>query len=452
MMTESDPDWTAPRIGNDWRDETVLKATNWLRSFVKSKQMSKRLDATRSWLLAAHGEWASGRIAEAFDRTDTAAWNVFQAETYAIDRQFWVPDYTNLIVPIMTRIGEDLDLLRSIPGVEERAERIMNSERAQPAGGLFEFLVALSYRREGWSDVRFLKETPGIGRTPDLDVSRPRKHWAVECKTVSVSEYEAQERKQGDALARPAHQAALSANRSIVMQVIFKRELDEVPEDYLVQRVHAFMNDVTQSHWEDELSIGRIRDIDWRLFRKVIAKDYVYFGGSRMIELLVGEYHHQFEHSLAAKWRPAETRPFYADAVYQASVVSWANNSSGATRRKARHFRSILGKANGQLPIDRPGAVHIGIESRAGMRVDAMRHMRNTLEARDFDPRPSRLRWAYVNFLVPEMTTRRDESWALIETMIPYRIGRHRTAEPLPGHLLLPGDDRRPGVHWDGRG
>ena len=52
--------------------------------------------------------------------------------------------------PIMTRIGQELPLLQTIRGVEERASRLMTAERRQPDGGLFELLVSLAYRRGGW--------------------------------------------------------------------------------------------------------------------------------------------------------------------------------------------------------------------------------------------------------------------------------------------------------------
>jgi hypothetical protein len=452
-MTKIDPDWTAPHGANEWRDDTILKATSWLKSFVPAARMEERTAAAKEYLLAAGTEWAQGRTSPAFDRRDTAAWYILQADTYAVGRQYWVPHYTSLIAPIMSCLGRHLDELRSLPGVDDRAGRLMNAEKAQPEGGLFELLVALAYKREGWDNVSFVPEQPGVGRTPDLLVARPRKNWAVECKTVGVSRYEATERERAEILARPAHQAALASTRSVVVEVRYKRELAGVPDNYLEHHVAAFIDDPRQTHWRDDYSVGRVREVDWRLCRRVMSKDYVYFGGSRMIELLVGFYRHQFEHSLVAKWRPAPSNPFYADAVYQASVVSWTSESDEALRRKARHFRSILGNANGQLPSDRPGVIHIGVESRAGMAVDAMRHLYNFVEFRDFVPRTSRLRWVYANILAPELTTRRDESWAINETTIPYMIGRHSTAEPMPGHLLLtPTHQKRAGVHWDGSG
>jgi hypothetical protein len=68
----------------------------------------------------------------------------------------------------------------------------------------------------------------------------------------------------------------------------------------------------------------------------------------------------------------------------------------------------------------------------------------------DFDAGDTRLRWVYGEYFAPEVTTRSDESWAIEETSASYRIGRHRTPEPLPFHMLLTPEDKiNHGVHWD---
>src|SRR5690606_24493623 len=112
------------------------------------------------------------------------------------------------------------------------------------------------------------------------------------------------------------------------------------------------------------------RPVDWNLTRRVLANDYVYYGGSRMIELLAGRYEHDADYSMTAKWRPRTDRPEYADAVYQASVVVWGCVAAEATKRRAAHFRRVLANAEGQLPSDIPSAIHIGIESYSGNFVD----------------------------------------------------------------------------------
>lgn len=97
----------------------------------------------------------------------------------------------------------------------------------------------------------------------------------------------------------------------------------------------------------------------------------------------------------------------------------------------------MVAKAERQLPRDRPGVVHVGIETVGGRDVNTLRHVRNMVEAYQFTPDNPRLRWVYANYFRPELTTDRNETWALTESMAPYRIGRHATPWPLPDHLLV---------------
>jgi hypothetical protein len=281
-------------------------------------------------------------------------------------------------------------------------------------------------------------------------VFRNGSRWAVECKRLRPSSYADREKTLGTKLAEPVHALSLETSESVVVEVNYKVELADVPDDYLVSHVRSAIERRSLDPWNDATASGRVRPVNWPLVRKVLAKDYVYFGGSRMIELLAGYYIHEADYSLAAKWRCSPTMLAYADAIYQGSVVSWLSRSKEAVAQKARHFRRVLANAEGQLPSDRPGVIHIGIESYAGGRVDFARHVSNTFEARFFALKSSRLRWVYGNIFVPEATTRKDESWAITETMVPYKVGHHSTQWPLPGHMLVsPEGASRQGVHWD---
>jgi hypothetical protein len=449
-MVTIDPDWTAPRAGHDWRDDELMLAVAWLKSFVPRREMERRLDAAKTFLIAAREKIREGFQVPLFDPADTATWLIFQAETFASDRAFWTPEGVMCSAPFLTRIGKELPLLLSVKNVEERAARIMLADRRQPNSGIYELLVALAYRRGGWHRVEFVPETPGRGRTPDLNIYRRGRRWAAECKRLVPSPYAAQEKMRGTKLAEPIHALTLEVDESVVVEVRYKIELADVPDDYLVEHVRSAIQRRSLLPWNDEIAFGHVRPVDWRLTRKVLKDDFVYFGSSRMIELLAGHYAHEADHSMAAKWRPWPKRPEYADAVYHASVVTWWSLSREAVRKKARHFRSVLANAEGQLPSDRPGVIHVGIESYAGSQVDLLRHFSNRFETRFFEPRSSRLRWVYGNYFVPEATTRKDESWAITETMVPYKIGSHRTCWPLPDHLLVsPEGAGRQGMHWN---
>lgn len=444
-----DPSWTAPETGWDWRDDKVLLASAWLAELANRRTWQKRMQATRGHFLAAKESWARGEPVPFYDPTDTAAWYVFQANAYATDRMNWIPEEAVRMVPTFTRIGEELTTLLAIAGAEDRAARLMNADRSQPDGGLFELLVALAYARDGW-DTMFVPERPGIAKTHDLSVRKGRSKWAVECKRMDRSSYEARERARGEELARAVHRLALAAGRSIYMQIAFDAELEVIPGDYLAGHAAAYLDGTGANHWRDANGIGTIREIDWSLAHDVLAKDDVYYGSSRMIELLISRYDHDFAHSMAAKWRPSRTRPFWASAVYQASVVGWRNRSNEAIRKKAKHFRATVAKAAAQLPKDRPGVVHVGVETWSGTTTDGVRHLLNKLEMMDFDPGDTRLRWVYGEYFAPEVTTRSDESWAIEETSAPYKVGSHRTGEPLPYHMLLTPEAKiNHGVHWD---
>ncbi|WP_341713422.1 hypothetical protein [Erythrobacter sp.] len=444
-----DPSWTAPETGWNWQDDKVLLASAWFAELAHRRSWQKRLQATRDRFLTAKDSWTRGVPVPLYDPKDMAAWYVFQANAYAADRMNWVPEEAVRMVPTFTRIGEELPGLLEISGAEDRAARLMNADRSQPDGGLFELLVALAYHRDGW-ETTFVPERPGVAKTHDLNVRKGRLRWAVECKRMDRSSYEARERRRGEALARAVHALALEAGRSIHMQVAFDAELEAVPDGYLAAHVEAYLTGAGPAYWRDEYGIGTLEEIDWSLAHRVLDKDDVYYGSSRMIELLIGHYDHDFAHSMEGKWRPSRERPFWASAVYQASVVRWRNRSRQATRKKAKHFRAMVAKAAVQLPKDRPGVVHVGVETWAGGLADGVRHLLNKLEMGDFDPGDTRLRWVYGEYFAPEVTTRSDESWAIEETSASYRVGRHRTREPLPYHMLLTPEAKiNHGVHWD---
>lgn len=443
------PDWTAPRQGNDWRDENVARAVAWLKGFVPAIEMERRLEAARDFLMASRANWLEGGHAPSHDRADAAAWHVLQGDTFAVDRRYWLPDDSVRIVPFLTRIGMELDRIRAIPGADERAARLMTRERRQPEPAIYELLVALAWSRHGW-DVTFVPEDRRHP-TPDLRVAKPRRHWSVECKRLMPAQYSVGERARGMALAERVHQLSERSSRAIAMQVRYKIELQHVRDDYLEAKLaEALLENSAQREWTDEVADVRIFPPTWSLLRRVMARDDISYGSSRMIELFCGQYVHQADHSFSGRWRPSETHQFHATALYHGSVVSWVSNAFAAQRQKARHFRQVVAHAERQLDTDRPGVVHVGVETMGAHTTDAFRHIQNLMEAHDFRPSNPRLRWVYGNYFSPELTTDPNETWAMDETMAPYKIGRHRTAWPLPGHLLVsPDDENNPGVHWD---
>jgi hypothetical protein len=440
------PLWIAPRDNQDWIDEDTLSFLDWLEEHINHAGWARRLDRSRATLLAARDRWAAGERVPVFNSADAIAFYAFQARAYAADRTEWFEPEAYRVVPITRRLGQMLPVLRTIDGVGERVARLLTDGRRQPDDGLYELLVAGAYAVRGWK-VAFEAEQPGLQQTPDLYVSRGRSRWAAECKRVGRGEYAAGEGERGRRLAAPVHSMAAERGRSVVVTVEYQIELGDVPDDYLVHHLDRLPWRGDPIEWADEIGRGAAWNVVWGPLNSVIRHDDILFGSSRMIELVTGAYLPYADHDMQGRWTASQTHPFHAADVHQLSLVSWLSGSSEAARRKARHFKGMVGRASRQLPGDRPGVVHVGYETGGASPADTLRHMLNVLQISNFDPGESRLRWVYANYMSPERTTAENESAALTESTAFYKVGRHNTRDPLPRHFLF-GDDHQGHNGW----
>jgi len=441
--------WIAQRDGQDWNDAESVSAIEWMVAQVPLPDWQRRLDRVRETFLSARNQWAAGDRVALFDPSDLVAWYVFQGTAYATasERQNWVEHEAFRIAPVFRRLGQLLPDLRRVTGVEDRVAKLMTTGRTTPDNGIYELLVAGAYARRGWRHVTFIPEQPGVARTPDLEVRRGRARRAVECKRVGQSEYSAIERDRADAMSALAHAQCARNSASLDIKIAYLAELSQIDECYLADRVASFLSG-GPAHWKDASGEGFLEHIDRRAIDAVLQHDDIYFGSSRMIELLIGDYHKAVDYDVRGDWVPGDERPFHATALGRVSVVSWLSVSEDAARRKARHFRSMVAGAASQLPGDCPGVVHVGYEAVGGNSVDGRRHWLNLEQMASFDPGASRLQWVYGNYMSPEHSVDRNESAALSETTATYPVRGRRNSEPLPNHMLFMDEDGAPGYHW----
>jgi len=441
--------WIAQRDGQDWNDKESIAAIEWMVAHVPSAEWQVRADRVRDTFLAARDHWAAGDRVALFDPADLIAWYIFQGTAYATakERGNWVEHEAFRIAPVFRRIGQLLPDLRRVAGVEDRIAKLMTGGRKTPDNGIYELLVAGAYIRRGWQQLTFIPEQPGVARTPDLAARRGRSRWAIECKRVGQSEYSALERDRANTMSALAHSECERASASLDIKIAYLTELSAVDERYLADHVAAFL-DGGPAHWKDAFGEGFLERIDRLAIDAVLKHDDIYFGSSRMIELLVGHYHMAIDYDVRGDWVPGDQRPFHATALGRVSVVSWLSVSEEAARRKARHFRSMVAGAASQLPGDCPGVVHVGYEATGGNSVDGYRHRLNREQIANFDPGSTRLQWVYGNYMSPEHSVNRNESAALSETTAIYPARGRRNAEPLPNHMLFMDEDGDPGHHW----
>lgn len=442
--------WIAPRDGQGWRDEYVLAAVNWLCQLLPSAEVERRIASTESYFQTAKQRWAQGDRVPLFDKKDTISWYLHQGIRYADPNfrpDFFLPEGYR-IAPVFRRLGQLLPNLIEVEAIEERAARILNKDRGQPDDALYELLVAGAYKCRGWDKVEFLEETPGLGKRNDIFVERGPEHWAIECKRTGRSGYAYEERVAAENIAQNAHSLSKRLGKSFVTLVQYKEEIIELGESYLESKIERFFEGSGPFEWDENSSRGVVFDLPWHDLYVVLNHDDIYFGSSRMVELILGQYDPVMDFTMDGTWTPAEGRPLHATWVDQASLVVWRSTSEVAEQRKARHFRSVVGRASQQLPGDSPGAVHVGYENVGGNGVERLRHQLNQQTMLDFDPGETGLRMVYGNYFMPELVTSRNESCAVSETLAWYPVGGGREVHPLPEHMLFSDEDGLPGEHF----
>ncbi|WP_420469979.1 hypothetical protein [Brevundimonas sp. FT23042] len=442
------PFWTAQKHGQDWTDPDVARASDWLKSYADAGTWNERTERAKAWYLDAAAGWRVGEDRPVFDPRDTIAWFLLQADTYASDRAFIEPGMASRIVGPLKRLGQHLDALRSIGGIDERAKDLLYP--ASPAeNGLFELLVALAYKLHGWEAVDFVPRQRGKQKTHEFDATRGKTSWAVECKWMSLPEPVIEERRRVEALLAPFHAAMRAAGRSVKVDIEFLDEVANVEPAEIEAMTTAWVKRARRE-WETPRFKARLRVIDYRYANALFkAGDRVFFGASRMIEVLSSEtYDHDSQYSFRARWKECPERPRFAIGVSQASIVRWRSLSEGSLRRQATHFKRVVFGSLPQFPGDRPGVLHVGYDATGGREAQERRDAQNRELMAAFDAREANLLWVYGNYLAPEATTQRNESAGTEETAAAYRVGRHTTQEPLPDVLLLSDDEPKLGGHW----
>lgn len=98
---------------------------------------------------------------------DRAGWYVYQAELYQRQPLRFDMPLCARIIPVIKRLGENLDVLRATPHARERLHRGLVVSPEEIDSVFFELLVAQAYATRGWDEVAFVSEDPAQP-TPEL--------------------------------------------------------------------------------------------------------------------------------------------------------------------------------------------------------------------------------------------------------------------------------------------
>lgn len=148
---------------------------DWIMSYAKAADWHDRLspidqdrfDSTRR----ASNFRQVGYDHQYWPNDDPMAWYVYLGLAAAKRPFRYEPREGCRIIPIFKRCGMHLSELKSIGGVDERVQRLVARNTKQPDSILFELLVALLWRINGFDTVQFLGETTN-NKTPDFRATK----------------------------------------------------------------------------------------------------------------------------------------------------------------------------------------------------------------------------------------------------------------------------------------
>jgi hypothetical protein len=394
-----------------------------------------------------------GAVAFADDRI---AWYLYLADKALNDPYGYEPNQGARIVPIFQRLGTDLELLKSIGGVEDRVRRLVTTERRQPDPVFFELLAALLWRRNGYDQVEFVKERPPV-KSPDFRAARGGDEWFVECKRLqSSSDYSERERRKWLAMWTQLRGFLVREQYSAVFDIVFHVELESLPDDFLVAQLPGKLR-LVQLPCEviaNEVWTVSARTVDYRAAHDHLARYLVRYPSTQANELIGGRLdpNRGFTATIAGKFLRAGTgrgNNHFLDELAYAACAFWSSDAPRVIEKKARDIRSHLAAAVEQLPSQGQCAVHVGMETLEGVAVEMTRILRIVDSIDSFDALGKDLRWIYCHQF--QSYAPPDQAWAIDETVHDFgRSSLESGPQPLSRHsMIVPGDENfRDGVHW----
>ena len=273
----------------------IRRALDWFLSFLEPAEWSARKESIEEYLekilpIQSSRQEASmeGPISVSFD---LMGWYLYLAETALTAPEKYEPIQGSRVLPIFERLGADFDHLTRIEGIDEKSKQLVRDDPGRADSTLFEILVALLWKRNGWTSVQFFPESPEEKR-PDIIASSRDHVWAIECKRMSkTSGYSHRERTKWHRLWR--HLGDLLAERrlDIILDIVFHVELETLADEFIVDELagklplvasypsHIISNDV----WDVRVSRATLEQAN-----RYLKDSCVKWPSDQLIELIAG--------------------------------------------------------------------------------------------------------------------------------------------------------------------
>jgi hypothetical protein len=443
-------------------DPEVEAAFRWLLSYLPAGDWASRKAAIEEHLEAVLDPQSEAMPAAGYHRligpdADQIGWYLYLAETSLYEPRRTEVNQAARVLPIFRRLGSELELLRTVRGIDAKAEYLLTNPKAQPDSTLFEMLIALLWKRNGWTDVEFIPADPAA-KSPDMRAARDAEEWFVETKRLTTnSGYSLKERDKWLRMWSRLQHALVEAGNPVILDITFHVELETLDDDDFARDQLAGKLKLVACPCElvaNNTWTVSVRFIDFDRIRRHFQKWYVKSHSRQLQELVGGEWERGRGFTMildAPRVRVGEGRgvDYYVEQIKWAAGAYWHCDAERAYEKKARDIRGHLADAVEQLPATGRGVIHVGIETPDGELVEAERFRRILNTAAKFDPNGKDLRWIYCHLY--EAYAPPDVAWYFDETIYPFGFrGEHPSGAPLTRtSSVVPHEEGvEPGAHW----
>lgn len=439
-------------------DPDIEAAYEWLCSFLPPKELERRFESVRSTIQstveAKDGEnnFLSFEDFDSFG--DRFAWYLFLVNASQHAPALANADQDSKILPIFSRLGADLDLVKQIGGMKEEVMKLFEDYKGQPDSVLFEMLVALLWVRNGY-DVEFIPVSPPDKR-PDFRASRGSTTWFVETKRMATtSQYTQRERMEWERIWQAVSAILKKDQLSLILELDFRTELSGFSTKFVTDELKfklPFVMSKTELISNETWSVTATpTNLD--SIHEHLSDHYVKANTRQLSDLIGGGWDRtrRFELLMDATYEKIGSGigfNTFVDEIKWAGGAYWSCSAEKAIQAKARDIRGQLADAVSQLPNDELGVVHVGIESNNGEAVEKERYRRILKTAASFDPRGKDLRCLYNHLY--ESYSPPSQRWYIDETVYCFNSSNDPTTEPLttrqtvvPSELIAKDE-----VHW----
>ncbi|GAA6152159.1 hypothetical protein [Pseudoteredinibacter isoporae] len=442
-------DWFLSHMGED---EWVRRRNSVVKYF--RKQQDRAISVDPRFVIKVEDE--DSRVAF---HEDWIAWYLYLVESVYYRPYVDEPSQSARVYPFFSAIGRYVKIAKSIKGIEGKLDELLKGNNNQPDSLLFEIVVAIMYKRNGWL-VEFVPENP-LSQTPDLLVTRNDEKLYVECKRQKKStEYLELERKEWRIRWEKLVPVMAEIKVPIFLDVKFKVELSQSSSEVMVD---SFLSIIHRGHIEDGASfendevVVEAKLINMSRVYEHFSRYQVRWNSPQMIALFAGSYdgfgsysqvHLPTGINAVGPDDDEHILNLFCDGVSEAYCAKWECLAEESISKKAKDVKKLLSKAVNQSPKDFPTVIHIGYETLHGPEVEFLREKKIRTSINNFDFKDKDIRAVYCHAV---QSFHEIDKFECAETTM--RFGKQGVLpEDILSHDLLldePGMNIKSDTHWN---